>query len=189
MTEEVATKTKAPKSKKSGPDRSTKIATTFKRKVAGLERHLKLHPGDAAAQTALSKLEKKGTVTPRKAPNSEKWTHVTKDLAQMHRAVGYRGHGVLRFGQQGVGVFEGMRESTKLQHEVSVKKYFNKLKQAAELKEAQKEKEKNERLAKESAQRRRVEEEKKKLKGKTAKKPSASKTPAKPAKPKPTAKQ
>lgn len=191
MTEEAAKKSKSPKSKKSGPDKATKEETSFSHKVRKIQKHLdrtikknlkRRKAGkeelntDKQAETALGKLEKKGSATPRRTPNSEKWTHVTKDLAQLHRLCGYKGNGVLRFGQPGVGIFDGMKPSTKRWYESSVKKYLTKLRQASELKNAELQKQKEERLAKEATQKRRTEEERKKLKGKTAKKPTSKAT-------------
>lgn len=194
MAEEAAApKSKAPKSKKSGPDKATKAARTYERKVKALERHLKRIASknarrrkkdkeeirdDKRAVEALARLEKKGSVTPRRTPNSEKWTHVTKDLAHQHRLCGYRGNIVLRFGQQGMSLYEGQKPYAKRESERLTSKFMAALaakKEAQAKEEADKrDKQREQRMIQEAAARRRMEEEKKKL-GK-----SKSKTPSKP---------
>lgn len=149
-------KSKQPKAKKVSKNDPAK---TFANKVRDLNRHLNKIAkrnarrrkkgkqeinNDKKAEEALGKLDRKGTVTPRHKPHAEKWTRQAKDLAHQHRICGYNGNFALKFGQEGVSVYAGMKEHLAKYEQKRKAKFIDNLnakrQQEEELKKAERQK-------------------------------------------------
>lgn len=149
-------KSKQPKPKKVSKNDPAK---TYANKMRKLQRHIKNIDkrnarrrkkgkpeinNDKKAEEALGKLDRKGTVTPRHKPHAEKWTRQTKDLAHQHRICGYNGNFALKFGQEGVSVYAGMKEYVAKHEEKRKAKFIDTLnkkrQQEEELKKAERQK-------------------------------------------------